>query len=137
VLAFQKKLETSSQNSVKSLHNLFLDELIIEFHFISVAVCAVVGYSDFLRPVWLRTLLLWLQKLSRRSACFEYYRDKRMRSSWRRKRADATIEVGQTQCSVHFSAVGIMALSMHLRYMLERCVPAGPGRSLNETEFGY
>lgn len=42
----------------------------------------------------------------------------------RQKRSDAFLRQGnQENCSVHFTAVGITAVGMHMRYFVDTCFP--------------
>jgi hypothetical protein len=104
------------------------------------------GYPNFLRQDWLYQILSWQSK--RKSGCFldprvevnnvamlvKLYRQNqqkfhdmiqmnRFKLTSRQKRSDAFLrQANNENCSVHFTAVGISALAMHLRYFFQNCL---------------
>ncbi|CAL8122478.1 unnamed protein product [Orchesella dallaii] len=109
-----------------------------------IGMCALAGYTDFLQRDWLRRIISW-QSVST-SGCFggkrrriptigmlveEYQRKQQKhnirqshrRHGTRRKRSDMVLEdENRDKCSVHFTSVGITALSLHLRYFFDSCL---------------
>ena len=111
-----------------------------------MAVCSLAGYKDFLKPEWMYEILFWEKTLSTNSGCFtnmdtdssgedETEFGSELKSSQlpnqtqpRTKRSDAFINIGtqdDQECSVHFTAVSMASLAIHLRYLLETCLLNG------------
>lgn len=84
-------------------------------------MCAIAGFSDFLRSERSDHILSWQIPISQRNSCFGVHPYGNKRSE-RQKRSETSIYVEEVECSVHFSAVAVGALSMHLRHLLETCV---------------
>lgn len=58
---------------------------------------------------------------------FQEHKLERLRNkvTSRQKRSDAFLKQGNREnCSVHFTAVGITALAMHMRYFVDTCFPS-------------
>ena len=110
----------------------------------AVTVCSLAGYQQFLKRQWLQKILSW-QNADEELGCFIDFFGKpeveaqsgggiaessRVNSKVtktafslrRRKRADEVLKFGETQCSVHFTAVSLSALAMHLRYFADTCL---------------
>jgi len=104
------------------------------------------GYPNFMKQEWLRQILSWQSR--RRSGCFldqrvevsnvaqllRLYRQNQQKFhdmiqmqnfkvTSRQKRSDAYLRQGSNEnCSVHFTAVGVSALALHLRYFFDTCL---------------
>jgi hypothetical protein len=99
-----------------------------------VAVCSLLGYRAFLKSEWMYEILFWEQSLSPNSACFtdsestDLTSDPASGSVRRKKRSDALIGMAgqEGHCSVHFTAVSVAALALHLRHFIEFCANPSP-----------
>ncbi|CAG7833739.1 unnamed protein product [Allacma fusca] len=101
-----------------------------------ITVCSLAGYSHFLKRSWLENILSW-QNQEDSVGCFLDMRRPEpsvepsediksilevIQKARRIKRSDNLVRLGAHDCSVHFTAVCMGALAMHLRYFGDTCL---------------
>lgn len=77
------------------------------------------GYTKFLKLSWLNEILSWQSE----SGCYIFDlgidpTEENSKQNSRVKRSDNTVG----KCSIHFTAVAISAMAMHLRYFADTCL---------------
>ncbi|KAJ6633112.1 UPF0764 protein C16orf89 like [Pseudolycoriella hygida] len=123
--SFCEKIWLEAHDCEKRGFPLFYRDLFSE----QVLVCSMAGFRQFLNYSWYKTIASWQSKGS--LGCFELpktdfsktfdeiYNIKKEHN--RVKRYDNVVLAGSQSCSVHFTAISIAAIGVHLRYCIETC----------------
>jgi hypothetical protein len=104
---------------------------------ILVSICSLAGYTNFLRRDWLDAILSWQTKsglgcfldpeVTANSTNSDIHRSFGVSAKIRRRRNELRTDWDHTNsskhetCLSHFTAMGIAATSIHLRYLVDTC----------------